>query len=307
VTAADDSAEVGTTITEPTVNVGLDGTDASQQALLWAVDEAELRGAGICLLHGYSPPVMAGTATAAVMDAQEQWAAELITQASETIRSSAPALEITSQVEMLPAPMLLASRATASTVTVVGTRGKGQLSASLFGSVSMRVAGHAPGAVLVVRADQQVPERGSAQVIVLCTDGSEGSDKAAAFAFQEATLRGAEVLAIRSWDDQPLIQGLRAYPLEVDFDEVDRGEAAGLAEQLLPLIQAFPQVPVRQVIVRGRPVESILDHVTAHVNNASPILVVGSRGRGGVAGLLLGSTSQSLLAHSALPTVVVSS
>ncbi|RIJ78323.1 universal stress protein [Nakamurella silvestris] len=295
-----------TTAAEPGVTVGLDGTDAAHQALLWAVDEADLRQVPLRLLHGYTPPVLAGAGTAAVIDAQEHWAAEILEEARQAAKSLRPGLEVTAEVGMQPAAVLLNHASADARLTVVGTRGRGQLTASLFGSVSMRTAGHVQGAVLIVRAEQTVPERDAAQVVILCADGSAGSDQAAAFAFEEATLRRASVVAVRSWDDMPLRQGLRAYPLEVNLNEVDQAEAAELEKQLVPFAQRYPQVPLRRIVVRGRPTEAIMSYVEEHHASDHPIVVVGSRGRGGFAGLMLGSTSQSLIAHSSWPTVVVS-
>ena len=86
----------------------------------------------------------------------------------------------------------------------------------------------------------------------------------------------------------------------LDWDAVHEGERRLLAERLAGWQQEFPDVKVTRVVTRDRPVRSLLE--AAHT---AQLLVVGSRGRGGFSGMLLGSTSHALLHHSPCPVAVV--
>ena len=77
-----------------------------------------------------------------------------------------------------------------------------------------------------------------------------------------------------------------------------------LSEQLAGWRDKYPDVPVRQLVLRGRPAEGLLRHAR-QLGQGAELIVLGSRGRGGLTGLLLGSTSQSVICHAHLPVVVV--
>ena len=66
--------------------------------------------------------------------------------------------------------------------------------------------------------------------------------------------------------------------------------------------QKYPEVSVRRVVVRDRPVRQLLEQA-----QDAQLLVVGSRGHGGVSGMLLGSTSQALIYHAPCPLLVARS
>lgn len=294
-----------TTVTEPTVTVGVDGSAASLQAVRWAVVEAAARGAEVRLVHAFHPPVMAGIAMSPVVDAGKQWSEQLLDEAAAIVAELDPRLT-TSRIAAMDSPVrLLLDQSRHSQLTVVGTKGSSRLGEALFGAVAPRIAGHVRGAVLVVRAEQAAPT-GDLPTVLVCLDGSAGSEHAAAFAFDEAALHAAELVAVRTWDDAPVAQGLRAYPLDIDLDSVDAAEAVALAEQVRPWRDKYPEVPVRELVRRGRPAAAV-GTLTAELTAASgPGMVVSSsRGRGELAGLVLGSTGQSLIARADWPTVVV--
>jgi len=85
----------------------------------------------------------------------------------------------------------------------------------------------------------------------------------------------------------------------------DEEEHAVLAEQLAGWRDKYPDVPVRQIILRGRPADALLHYAARSEAIRPQLVVVGSRGRGGLSGLLLGSTSQSLICHAHWPVIVV--
>jgi nucleotide-binding universal stress UspA family protein len=130
------------------------------------------------------------------------------------------------------------------------------------------------------------------------------TDRRNRFAFEEAAVRDTELLAVIVFDDLDYRGFAKGANLigRLDDDE----EHAVLAEQLASWCGRYPDVPVRRVVLRGRPAEALLGYAKDRPAVHHPrLLVVGSLGRGGLAGLLLGSTSQRLITHTRVPVVVV--
>ncbi|AGF68199.1 putative universal stress protein [Streptomyces hygroscopicus subsp. jinggangensis TL01] len=127
---------------------------------------------------------------------------------------------------------------------------------------------------------------------VVGVDGSEHSAAAVDVAFEEAALRGAELRALLVWEPGPFRI----------FDEYEpQQECRRLLSEIVAGRQArFPEVDLRHEVVLGHPVEVLTD-ASAHALG----LVVGTRGREGFAGMLLGSVSQGVLHHAACPVIAV--
>ena len=186
-----------------------------------------------------------------------------------------------------PADVLCDMSASADMV-VLGHRGRGGLTGLLLGSVSSQVAAHARGAVVVVRGHWRPVPGHVPCAVVVGADGSGASQPALAFAFAEATLRDAPLLAVCALADTPSILG-GARLLEADF------------EQALAKCEAdSPEVVVRRQVVQGAPRGALLDAAAG-----AQLLVVGARGRGGLCGMMLGSVSMAALHHSPCPVAVV--
>jgi nucleotide-binding universal stress UspA family protein len=122
-----------------------------------------------------------------------------------------------------------------------------------------------------------------------------------ALALEEASLRGADLIAVHTWLDYASdVAYATARPFVVDWNAVEIREREMLAERLAGWQEKYPDVSVRRVVSRGRPVRGLLEQATE-----ARLLVVGSRGRGGFGGMLLGSTSQALVYHAPCPLLVV--
>jgi nucleotide-binding universal stress UspA family protein len=147
--------------------------------------------------------------------------------------------------------------------------------------------------------------------IVVGVDGSEGSQDALRFALREARLRGATLHAVLAWE-LPLFEGAPgpflvevpgelAPPLEETRTaleaEAERALDAALAEALQG---EEPGVEIRRDVVEAAPAQALLEAA-----RGADLLVVGSRGRGGFRGLLLGSVGQRCARESPCPLVVV--
>ena len=184
---------------------------------------------------------------------------------------------------------------------VMGSRGLGGLSGMVMGSVSAAVVSHAHCPVVVVREDNHLTEENKYGPIVVGVDGSDVSQQATEFAFAEADARGAKIEAIHTWIDmqvQASLAGLAAAHQE--WKVVEEEQTQLLQERLAPLLEQYPNVDVDMVITRDRPIRALVD-AAKHAQ----LLVVGSHGRGGFRGMLLGSTSRALLQQAPCPMVVV--
>jgi nucleotide-binding universal stress UspA family protein len=138
--------------------------------------------------------------------------------------------------------------------------------------------------------------------IVVGVDGSKDARNALAWALDEARMRGASVEVVHAWRLPSLVVAgpFGAAPI-VDEDTIDRVQRA--AEHLLEEeLQAVSTegVEVEPIAPRASPANALMD-----IARGAELLVVGSRGHGGFAGLLLGSVSQQVSHHAPCPVVIV--
>ena len=287
---------------EHAVVVGVDGSEAALHAVRWAAREAARRHAPLRLVHvchlahvrhprHVSPPT---EYHAAVLDQGRHW----LTEASEAARRVAPDLPLATDLRDGVAADLLVSESRTAQLVVIGSRGLGGFAALLVGSVAVALTAHAHCPVVVVHSPgaDGVPEDGP---VVVGVDGSELSDAAVTFAFETAAGHGVPLVAVHTWQDTHMTGAWTALPGTVDWDWLQAEEEKQLADRLAAWREKFPQVEVRPVVERARPETALLVHAAG-----AQLLVVGSRGRGALAGLGLGSVSQSLLHHAECPVAV---
>jgi nucleotide-binding universal stress UspA family protein len=173
----------------------------------------------------------------------------------------------------------------------------------LLGSTVTNVIHLATGPVAVVRpsepANQIAPE--SAGHVVVGVDGSPVAQQAVRFAFAEAALRGIGLLAIHAWTKPPH-PGLPALEATgwLDWSVLKRHAVDVLTESVAAAQPDFPEVPVTERVVNEQP-----GAVLVTASAGARLLVVGSRGRGGLAGLVLGSVSHGVLHRAHCPVVVI--
>lgn len=294
-------------VIRPQIVVGLDGSPESLTAARWAAGEAELRDLSLHLVHAFTIPAvgMIGyTVPTALTDGLYANGEQVVADATTELRAAHPGLAITSRlVQADPRPVLVQASADA-VLTVVGTRGGGRIPEVVLGSVALHVAAHgrSPVAVIPVGSAVQTSADGPVRLGV---DGSPISEAAAEFAFDEADRRRARLQAV-------IVRGTVEFPASAttgppaprpDEGVADDRARAVLAEQLAGWRDKYPDVVVQQVVRRGRAAAELL-----RLDAGEPVpqlVVVGSRGHGGFAGLLLGSTGHSLIGYSRWPVVVV--
>ncbi|SDF41341.1 Nucleotide-binding universal stress protein, UspA family [Lentzea fradiae] len=292
-------------MTEPTVAkpivVGVDGSTSALDATRWAAAEAARRSTGLVLLHSY-PPVpfrgpRRGGSTAefgnAVRDQGRQW----LDATAAVAREAAPGVEVTTELVEGGAAEQLVGRSATAELVVLGSRGLGGFTGLLVGSIAVAVSTHALCPVVVVR-EGQAPAQDAP--VVVGVDGSVTSEAALEFAFQVAELRGAPLLAVRTWSDSLVDATKRTVQVAAAVEEIEAEERQLLEEEVGACAKNHPGVTVRQELVRGGAVRVLTEQ-----SASAQLVVVGTRGRGGFRGLLLGSTSQSLIYNAQGPVAVV--
>jgi nucleotide-binding universal stress UspA family protein len=279
---------------------GVDGSPDGLAAARYAASLAERRGASLKLIHafeglfhGYGPLAAAAGYAAADQQLREAAGRSLADDTAQ-IRAAFPSLEVESHLSDGVAAAVLIQESEEALTTVVGSRGRGGFAGLLLGSVSSQVAAHGHGSVVVVRPAVR-PEG----PVLVGFDGSEASHAALAYGIREALdlkvpLAVANVYWEEPWGfkempkpDPAITAAHRAHELIVDALELAREEHPDL------------QVEIRTVHSLN-PEHSLVEE-SAH----ACLTVVGCRGRGGFAGLLLGSVSRTLVQHAAGPVAVL--
>jgi nucleotide-binding universal stress UspA family protein len=287
------------TVAGAAVVVGADGSAGSLSAIRAAASEAVERGRPLRIVHAFIWPslgVAVGPAVSGPSDmGMRAFAERILAEAVVEAEKAAPGVHATGAlVDGAAAPVLLGESRNA-VLLVIGDRGLGGFGSLMLGSVALHTTAHAACPVLVIRG----PE-GATGPVVVGVDGSAGSESAVGFAFEEAARRKTGLTAVHAWGVFESGSQKDLLPLVYDRDALEGEERRVLSESLAGWAQQYPEVTVRQELVRGRPAAALIER-----SQNAQLLVTGARGRGGFAGLLLGSVSQSVLHHAGCPVAVV--
>ncbi|WP_270889316.1 universal stress protein [Pedococcus sp. 5OH_020] len=211
----------------------------------------------------------------------------------------APDLDITYAVQVDdPAALLVKASATASLV-VLGSAGLGQTVDVLRGATAAKLMAHAHCPVMVT------PHAATWDVdgpIVVGVDATEHSTPALEWAFAQASAEGAELVPVHTWwweEPDPFLSG---GSWEDEWVAMSQTQTLELSEMLAGWREKYPDVAVSPTVVRGQAAEILVE-----ASPSSRLVVVGTRGRGGFAGLLLGSVSIHTAHRASCPVVVVPS
>lgn len=280
--------------------VGVDGSSESHAAVRWAAQEAVLRQRPVTLMHVVSPIVVTWpieTVVSSFYDWQEDNAQRVLKQAQETLAAAVPdgaplAVNVELRHDGIVPEFTDASKH--ADVLVLGSRGLGPVGGAVLGSVSRTLLHHARCPVVITKEGVVQKDSGTLPVL-LGIDGSPASEKATAFAFDEASRRGADLVALHAWSD------VAVFPiLGMDWQQYEQQGHEILAERLAGWQERYPDVHVRRRIVCDKPARWLIDE-----SRQCQLVVVGSRGRGGVASLLLGSVSTTVAESALAPVAVV--
>jgi nucleotide-binding universal stress UspA family protein len=283
------------------VLVGVDGSVSAQAALAWAAAEASYRRCPLRIVHTFTWPMIGDpfglNLTEPMNDGLRAAAGWILGEAENQARQAAPDIKVTAELFAAGAVPTLLARARDAQLVVVGSRGVGGFRGLLVGSVSSTVAAHAPCPVIVVhphRDGTAFPAAPTGQVVV-GVDGSEVSAAAIRFAFQEAARRHIGITAVHA------AMPTRQHPsLHVPADIVEQVDRQLFAEAMDSKRVLVPGIDVETKLVHSHPAQALIDEA-----DGAELIVVGSRGRGGFTGMLLGSVSQAVLHHAACPVAVV--
>ena len=284
----------------PTV-VGVDGSSTALDAVRWAAHDAVLHHSELVLVSSICPPANAMLPTdyyAALQSDAERALIEARALALQAVGTTDLHVS-TTVVSQPPIPALLEMSKTARMV-VAGNRGLGKINRALLGSVSSALAAHTHSPLTVVRGWAASDQAGR-KTIVVGTDGSSASRPALEMAFEQAAAREVTLTAVHAWSDGDFALVHANQGLEPWAWPTVREEAEGVLERSIgDLRQKYPHVQVRSVAVRDRPAQALLDHA-----QAAQLLVVGTHGRGGFTGMLLGSTTRKVLHSAQCPVMIV--
>jgi nucleotide-binding universal stress UspA family protein len=284
-------------MTAKKIIVGYDRSADAKAAAAWALDEAEHTGARVEFFYAYEWPTwMPATSTVPAPsvwpDGETDRAIHgMLNEAVTTARLTHPRIRTDISIVHASAALTLIHRSAEASLVAVGSQGHSGVT-SLLGSVSVAVGAHARCPVVVVRGDAA-----PTGPVVVGLDDSTSSVPALAFAYEQAAQRGADLRIIRAWDGT----------LDSEFEHRPTvTEAAITAEsrRLDDVVSAwrarYPDVKASAELVRAHPAAAL-----TRASADARLVVVGSRGRGPVRGMLLGSVSQHLLHHSTCSVAVV--
>lgn len=281
----------------PPIVVAVDGSPVSYQAVVWAAVDAALHGAPLLIVTsvavstGFAPGLVFSDEDVRILRTGGE---RTVVEATRVAREAAPGVYVSTEVTFDPIIQFLLGISERSRLLVLGSRGLGAFRRGLLGSVSTAVTRHAHCPVAIVHATAATDALTAAKPVLVGVDGSENSMPALALAFEEASWRKVGLTALHAWSDITALD----VPLP-GWDTVVEQESEVLAERLAGFAEQFPDVSVRRMLVRDRPVHSLLEE-----SENAQLLVLGSHGRGGFTGMLLGSTSSALLHSVDCPAIV---
>jgi len=282
------------------VVVGVDGTDAAIRAARWAAAVADKYAAPLRIVYADDVLAHLSAAAAGALPAAEsaklQRMSQAILQAAEdAVRADFTGLPVTTTQVSGFAREALTEMSRHARLVVLGSDDVSPGTVLLVGSTTLRLATHAPCPVVAWRGDLIATTE---QKIVLGVDDAHTSGAAIAAAFEFAERIGVAITAIHAWSMQRPA-GEVTIPYLIDWDEVENDYRRQLCDALSPWIKRYPNVEVTCVVDQHKPSRALLNHA-----DDAQLVVVGSRGRGRLASVVLGSTSLNLLHHSAVPVMI---
>ncbi|MEV0005788.1 universal stress protein [Micromonospora sp. NPDC050980] len=276
--------------------VGYDGSTDASVALDWALDEAGRSGRPVRLAYVFEWLTVAGWVGPGVApgiwpdETARRQVEELVGKAAADAAAERPGVTVRGEVFDGPPALVLQERSAEAGMLVLGSRGHGGFGGLLAGSTAVSVTAHAHCPVVVVR-DGQAATSGP---VVVGSDGSDSALRALGFAMERAAQRDVPLRVLRVWSPPG------GSPADFDPEDVAAKQRTAVEAELAPWRETFPDVPVEISAVPGSAASLLVE-----ASRSAQLVVVGSRGRGGLRGMLLGSVSQQLIQHAHCPVAVV--
>ncbi|WP_410645093.1 universal stress protein [Amycolatopsis sp. lyj-346] len=283
-----------TTAPSPPIVTGVDGSVESLDAVRWAARAAHLRGAPLEIVYAVDfSALLAG----GVVPPPEEMKEVLRVRGRQYLRAAAELAaaqgvpDAATRLDPDRAAQALIDASLTASLLVVGSAGHGKLASLLAGSVASAVGAHASCDTVVVRGDTWDEPGAADRPVVAGVDGGETSTRILETALAESRTRHAPLIVVHAAADEPQSR------------EPDRAALADAGHQLLAeRLSAHDTegVAVEEVVVQSHPRRELIERSTT-----AQLVVLGTRGRGGFPGLLLGSTGQALLHNAACPVYLV--
>ncbi|HUO37202.1 MAG TPA: universal stress protein [Mycobacterium sp.] len=294
--------------TQRGIVVGVDGSPSSTVAVEWAARDAETRNVPLKLVHVVAPMAITAegwsdiTTPGNYAQFQDNQARQIIEQAHKVaIEAASPtrAPHVTSEVLHAAIVPTLVELSTHAEMIVVGCRGQGAVARALLGSVSSGLAHHAHCPVAVIHDEDPLTTRSPQAPVVVGIDGSPTSELATEIAFDEASRRGVELVALHAWSDMGPLDLPSTNWAPIEWRNIEDQEKEVLAERLCGWQDRYPDVVVHKVVVCDQPAPRLLEQA-----QKAQLVVVGSHGRGGFPGMLLGSVSTAVVNTAQIPVII---
>ncbi|MFD8234788.1 universal stress protein [Streptomyces sp. NPDC059696] len=283
------------------VVVGVDGSPRGLDAVAYSAHAARSRRAALRVVHAFVRPAHlppGAVSPRPVLEQALETANDLVDEGVRLARTTAAEVSVSGLVVHGEALAVLEAQSRAADLVVVGSRGRGGFEGVLLGSTATGLAAHGRCPVVVVR--EQTEPYGP---VLVGVDGSPAGAAAVRFALAEATRLGAPVVALHAWTTwnapMPPPQD-PSLPYANPPGALAAAEERVLTEALSGLGERYPDVKVEHRVVHGPTRQALIE-----ASRTARLTVVGSRGRGGFTGLLLGSVSQAVLHHAHSPVAVV--
>jgi len=278
--------------------VGIDESPAAKVAVQWAARDAELRKIPVTLVHAISPEVATWPNVrlpAGLARWQRDRGRRLVDEAFKLVEEASqhggPA-EVHSEVLASAAVPTLVELSKEAELVVTGCRGSARWPGQLLGSVSSGLVRYAHCPVAIVHDED--PSHPNEAPVLVGIDGSSASELATAIAFDEASRRNVGLVALHAWSDADVSEwpGIDSPAAQSMAEEV-------LAERLAGWQEQYPDVPVSRAVVCDKPARQLVQR-----SADAQLVVVGSRGRGGFAEMLLGSVGEAVAQMAQVPVIV---
>ena len=291
------------TVTHRGILVGVDGSAASKAAVAWATRDAAMRNISLTLVHVVVPVVPTSSVSpefafpADFFKWQEDQAVRVLEDARDVVaevsRDASPPLVHSVVVLHGGAVATLVDLSKDADMIVVGARGMGAFSRALLGSVSTSLVHHRHCPVAVIHED--APDVGADAPVLVGIDGSPASLSATEVAFDEASRRGVDLVALHAWRDLTTMYELPG----LDVGQLEDEAKLALSERIAGFQERYPDVKVHRIVVSDQPSRQLVENA-----KDAQLVVVGSHGRGGFAGMLPRSVGTAIVHAGKSPAIV---